>query len=85
MDDDYIVLKWGTVKGWKFNSATSREILQKYADIGTSLSAMAQQDTPEQKQILCDLIRQHDGSITNDWDGKSYTKEQAIDYIMNYD
>lgn len=81
---DYILLKWGTLKGWKLTSEKSHEILRKYTDIGYSLSSMTQKDTPEQKQILCDLIREHDGTITNDWDGDQYTKEQAIDYITNY-
>lgn len=82
--DDYILLKWGTLKGWKFDSKKSQEFMQRYRDIGMSMSCMLQEDTPEQKQILCDLIRQHDGTITNDWDGKDYTKEEAIDYVMNY-
>jgi hypothetical protein len=82
--DDHILLKWGTLKGWNLNKKASQELVQKYANLGTSYSAMAQKDTPEQKLILCDLIQQHDGTITNDWDGNKYTKEQAIDYIMNY-
>lgn len=81
---DYIELKWGTLKGWRLDREASRAILQKYLDLGTSMSCMMQKDTPEQKEILCELIRQHDGEIYNDWDGKKYTKEQAIDYLTNY-
>ena len=34
----------------------ARAAAQRYADGGMSMSAMAQRDTPEQKQALCDLI-----------------------------
>lgn len=81
---DRITLKWGTIKGWNIHNKKSQEILRKYLDIGVSMSAMAQKDTPEQKEILCELIRQHDGEIYNDWDGKDYSKEQAISYIQDY-
>jgi hypothetical protein len=82
---DHIVLKWGVLKGWKFDSEQSRELVSRYMDAGSSFSAMTQQNTPAHKRILCELIKQHDGSITNDWSGEKYTKEQAIDYVMNYD
>ncbi len=83
-EPDFILLKWGTLKGWRLNKPESFTLLQRYANIGMSMGAMQQQDTPEQKQILCDLIEQHDGTIKNDWDGEEYTKEKAIDYIRNY-
>ena len=79
-----LLLKWGTVKGWKRLNQDCVDLLQKYYDLGTSMSAMAQQDTPEQKALLCDVIRLHEGTIQNDWDGQYYTKEQAMDYVMNY-
>lgn len=81
-----LLLKWGTLKGWDgITDAKSRELLQKYFDLGVSMSAILQHDTTEQRQILCDLIRSHTGTIHNDWDGKEYTQEQAVDYVMNYD
>lgn len=83
-DPDYILLKWGTLKGWRLNNPASFALLKKYVELGMSLGAMQQVDTPEQKQILCDLIRQHDGTIQNDWDGEFYSQGQAVDYIENY-
>ena len=79
-----LLLKWGTLKGWDNLSEESQRIVQKYFDIGACASVMLQEDTPEQKEILCELIRQLDGEIQNDWDGEMYTKEKAIDYIKNY-
>lgn len=83
-EEDYILLKWGTLKGWKVSSKESVALLERYDNLGASLSCMAQKDTEEQKNILCELIQQHEGSIMNDWSGEEYTKEQAIDYIRNY-
>jgi hypothetical protein len=70
---DYIALKWGTLKGYKIENKASRDILQKYLDIAS-----------EQKELLCELIRQHEGNIYNDWSGEDYTKDQAIEYLTNY-
>ena len=82
--EDSLLLKWGTLKGWNLKNEKSRQILQRYLDLGSSLSCMAQKDTDEQKQILCELIREHTGTITSDWSGESFTKDEAIYYIMNY-
>ncbi len=81
---DKIILKWGTLKGWTLNKPESLALLKKYETFPTTWSAMSQHDTPEQKEILCELIRQHDGTIYLDWDGKFVTKDQAIAYIMDY-
>lgn len=81
----YLLLKWGTLKGWgNITSPASMELLQKYHDFGVSMSAIMQHDSPEQKAVLLDLIRAHDGDIQNDWDDEHYTQDQAIDYVMNY-
>lgn len=82
--ESYILLKWGTIKGWSKLNQKTVDILQKWAALGYSPSCMAQNDTPEQKQLLCDAIDAHEGEITNDWSGEKLTKEQAKDYIMNY-
>ena len=81
----YILLKWGTLKGWDLrgNEATKAKLVE-WEKLGSSLSAMAQHDTPEQKQLLCQAIDMFDGEIQNDWSGEKYTKEQAKDYIMKY-
>lgn len=82
---DRLLLKWGSLKGWDLQeNKKAAEICFKWQELGVSLSAALQEDTPEQKQLLCDLIMAHTGEIKNDWDGDKYTKDQAIDYIMNY-
>ncbi len=84
LGDDTLSLKWGSLKAWNLKKPASLDLLKKYHDYPTSMSAIAQHDTPEQKEILCELIRQHDGTIYLDWDGKFVTKDQAIAYIMDY-
>ena len=86
MKQERLILKFGTLKGWSCLSKTTAEILQKWADLGTSMSVMAQNDTPEQKEILCQAIDNlSDGfEIQNDWSGEKYTKEEAKKYIREY-
>ncbi len=79
-----LLLKWGTVKGWGSLSPSSVLILQSYADLGMSMSAAAQHDTSEQKNILCQLIDQLDGEIQNDWTGEKLTKDAAKAYVREY-
>ena len=83
-DRPYLLLKWGTVKGWNGLNEQSLAILQRWSVLEYNLSAMAQHDTPEQKEILYEFIRQFDGEISNDWSGEQLTKEQAIEYIRDY-
>lgn len=82
--EEGLTLKWGTIKGWNGLSDESLAILQRYADLGMSFSAMGQRDTPEQKQILCELIDAIDGEIWNDWNGTVMTKDEAKAYVMEY-
>ncbi len=84
MEKDSLSLKWGTLKAWHFNSEKGKKLLQEYFDIGSSMSAMAQNDTPRQKEILCELIEECNGEIWNDWDGKKMSKKKAKDYVTNY-
>lgn len=79
-----LMLKWGTLKGWDLKSEKSLDLLKRYSDQGFSMSAMAQNDTADQKQILCDLIDAVDGDITNDWSGEVMSKEAAKKYVMEY-
>lgn len=81
---EYLLLKWGTLKGWNLESDKSREAAQKYSDFGMSMSVMSQSDTPEQKQALCDLIDAIDGEIINDWSGERYSKDEAKKYVLEY-
>ena len=81
----YLLLKWGTLKGWgNITSPETQELLKKYHESGVSMSAMSQHDSPEQKAILVELIRQHAGDIVNDWSGENYSSDEAIAYIANY-
>jgi hypothetical protein len=84
MSTEYLLLKWGTIKGWKIENPATLSILQEWSDLGSSMSAMVQKDTPEQKVLICKLIDAINGDIVNDWSGETYTKEQAKEYILNY-
>lgn len=81
---DHILFKWGTLKGWELTSEKGKELLKKYHEIGSSLSAMAQNDTTEQKQLICEMIDECDGILQSDWTGEYFTKQQAKDYILEH-
>lgn len=82
---DYILLKWGTLKGWSLKKHPELwPLIEEYHDIGASASVMMQKDTPRQKEIILELVDKFDGPITNDWDGTEYNKETARDYLLNY-
>jgi len=86
-NETYLTLKWGTLKSWNFsNSEKGIELLKEYRQIGSSCSAMMQHDTQRQKEIICELIDLCDGdTIYLDWDGVDVSKQEAKDYVMNYD
>lgn len=79
-----LLLKWGTLRGWGLETEKSKAAAQKYADFGMCVSAVAQHDTPEQKQALCELIDVIEGEIVNDWSGEVMTKDEAKKYVMEY-
>jgi hypothetical protein len=82
---EYLTLKWGGLKSWNFESDKARKLLRKWADLGVSVSAMCHHDTPEQKQIICDLIDIGDfETVYLDWDSKEVSKEEAKKYVMEY-
>ena len=81
---DSLSLKWGTLKSWEIHSETGRALLKRYHEIGSSLGAMTQRDTPEQKEIICQLIDGCSGEIYLDWDGKYVSKEKAKEYVRDY-
>ena len=84
-DKEYLTLKWGTLKAWNLKSDKSKELLKKYHEIGLSLSAMLQNDTQEQKKIICRIIDECDAeTIYLDWDGKYVSKDEAKKYVMEY-
>lgn len=82
----YLTLKWGTLKSWKFSgNEAAIKLFREYHEIGSSVSAMTQADTPRQKEIICELIDLCDGdTIYLDWDDKDVSKQEAKDYVMNY-
>ena len=84
--ENYLTLKWGTLKSWDFTgSEKGKKLLKEYNEIGSSFSAMAQKDTQRQKEIICELIDLCDGdTIYLDWDGEDVTKEKAKEYVLNY-
>lgn len=83
---EHILLKWGTIKGWNLgDNEAAIEAAKRYEAGGMSMSAMAQRDTPEQKQALCDMIDAINGPITNDWSGEAMTKDEAKKYVLEYD
>lgn len=77
-------LKWGSIKGWSCAPDDAVELLQKWDDLGISMSAAMHRDTPEQKEIICQVIDLVDGKIVNDWSGETMTKESAKKYVMEY-
>ncbi len=86
-EKNYLTLKWGTLKGWNFtHSEKGKELLKEYYKIGSSFSAMAQRDTPRQKEIICELIDLCDDedTIYLDWSGKYVSKQEAKEYVLNY-
>lgn len=83
-EQDYITLKWGTLKSWNISSDEGRRLLDKYGELGYSMSAMAQHDTPEQKEIIFQLIDLVPGDIYLDWDGEYVSKEAAKKYVLEY-
>jgi hypothetical protein len=85
MSEDYILLKWGTLKGYRVtDNPVAQGLIRQYMELGASASAMHQRDTSQQKQIICELLRVHQGPIINDWSGDRYTVDQAIQYIQEY-
>ena len=85
MTEEYITLKWGTLKAWNFTRKETLELFDQYCALGTSAGAMMQHDTQEQKAIICRLIDECDAdTIELDWEEKSVSKDEAKQYVMTY-
>lgn len=84
MADECITLKWGTLKGWEVSSDAAMDLLKRYHEIGVSWSVAAQKDTPEQKQILVDLVSLPDMKVYLDWDDKFVDQQEAVKYLTEY-
>ena len=75
---DYLSLKWGTLKQWHLTTEKGRALLSAYFKLGESGSAMSQDNTPEQKALICQMIDECGAdSINLDWDGIDVTKDEA--------
>lgn len=86
MSEEYVALKWGSLKSWDFpDNDKAKDLLKRWYEIGVSMSAMTHHDTPEQKQIICELIDIGDfDTVYLDWDDKEVSKEEAKKYVMEY-
>lgn len=85
MSEDYLTLKWGSLKSWNLTSEKSQELLKKFYEDGVSMSAMMQHNTENQKDILCQIIDECGAEeIYLDWDDKYVSKEDAKQYVMEY-
>lgn len=83
--EDHLTLKWGSLKSWHLTSPKGKELLQKYFDLGSSASAITHHDTPEQKDLICQMIDECGAAeIYLAWDGKSVSKDEAKKYVMEY-
>ena len=82
---DSLTLKWGTLKAWNLTSEKGRELLKRYFALGASLGAMTQNDTPEQKDLICQMIDECNAeTIYLDWDGIYVSKDEAKKYVREY-
>lgn len=81
---DSLTLKWGTLKSWDIHTEAGIALLKRYFEIGASLGAMQQKDTPEQKEIICQLIDGCAGEIYLAWNGVYVSKEEAKEYVREY-
>jgi hypothetical protein len=78
-----LTLKWGTLKAWDFShNEKAQALMEKYCELGCSAGAMQQRDTPEQKDLICQMIDAVDCEIYLDWDGKYVSKDEAKAYVM---
>lgn len=83
---NHLSLKWGTLKAWDFaGNDKCIELLKRYDELGSCASAMMQDDTPEQKELICQMIDAVDAeTIYLDWDGIDVSKDEAKKYVRDY-
>jgi len=79
--DDYILFKWGSLKGFRLNSEKGKALSNEYSLLGRSISAMCQKDTERQKELINFMIDECDGVLQSDWSGEHFTKKQAKEYL----
>lgn len=84
-ENDYITLKWGTLKPCHLTNPALDPLIEEYdREGGSNISAMAQRDTPRQKEIICEMIEIIGKPVLNDWSGEEMSVEEAKEYVMNY-
>jgi hypothetical protein len=85
--EDFLLLKWGTLKGYCFkNSPEALDAAKEYYELGSSMSVALQKDTQRQKELVCIMIDKVNGPVYNDWSGEIYENlEDAKKYVMEYD
>jgi hypothetical protein len=80
-----LALKWGSLKQWEIHNPETFELLKQWHALGSCASAIAQRDTPEQKELICKIIDAVEcQEIYLCWDGEYVSKEKAKEYVMNY-
>lgn len=83
--DNHLLLKRGTLKGWKMpEDGECFDLLKEYFKDGVSMSCATDRPDETRKEVLCQLIDKFKGPITNDWTGKRMTKKEAKEYVMKY-
>lgn len=81
----YLLLKWGTLKGWSVPD-DCMQLLRDAVD-GSPMSAMLDRPDDARKDAMCKLIdkmSEHGASFSNDWSGDDMTADEAKDYITSY-
>jgi len=60
--------------------------LRSIAKLDLHTVAMAQNDTPRQKELICIMIDKVNGPVSSDWTGEDWTdnREAAKEYVMEY-
>lgn len=76
-----IELSGGTLKSWSFTTLEALNLAEKYAALGMSPDVMGQRDTPEQTEILCELVDLCDRIWIGD--NANPTKEEAKQYLRS--
>ena len=84
---EHLSLKWGSLKSWEFNEGSpAHNLIERYFAEPVSASAMLQRNTENQKQIILEIIDAvNTDKIYLEWDGKYVGKDEAKEYVLNYD
>ena len=84
---DYIWLKFGSLKEVCASDDAVRSALKKFRAAGAQRSLVFHSNTPAQREALCaliDAIEQVGGDIIDAWTMKPMTAEEARRYVMDY-